>query len=93
MSYFFMPLVAAVFVMTAVYAHGRIRRYTEGSAKVALTRIVLVVTGIGFGLVSAASYAGEPLNALLACLIGFGAVHVPAAIILFVKQQRGSART
>ena len=93
MSYFFMSLIAALLVMTAVYAHARIRRYTEGTTKVALTRAVLVLTGIGFGLLSAAGYAGEPVKAWLAGLIGFGAVHAPAAIILFVKQQRGSART
>jgi Na+/proline symporter len=88
-----MLLMAAVLVMTTVYAQARLPRYTEGNKKVALTRVVLVLTGIGFGLVPAAGYPDNPLHALLACLIGFGAVHAPAAIILFVKQQRGSGRT
>ena len=57
------------------------------------TRAVLVLTGLGFGLVSAAGYADDPVRTLLAILIGFGAVHAPAAVILFVKQARGAGRS
>jgi hypothetical protein len=93
MSLFFMVLMAAVLVMTAVYAQVRLPRFTAGSGKVVLTRAVLALTGLGFGLISAAGYPDDPLRALLACMIGFGAVHTPAAVILFVKQERGAGRT
>lgn len=88
-----MLLLTAVFLMTAVYAHVQLPRYTAGSGKRILTRAVLVLTGLGFGLVTGAAYADEPVGALLAGLIGFGAVHAPAAIILFVKQARGSGKS
>jgi hypothetical protein len=88
-----MLLMAIAAVMTAVYSHARIPRYTAGRKRAALTRVVLALTGIGFGLVLAAGYTDDPPRALLACLIGFGAVHAPAAVILFVKKQRGAGRT
>lgn len=82
--------MAAVLAMTMVYAHARLPRYTAGSRRLAVTRTVLVLTGLAFGLVSAAGYTDDPVRATLACLIGVGAVHAPAAIILFIKQERGS---
>lgn len=88
-----MLLMAAVLVMTAVYTHVRLPRYTAGSRKLLLTRAVLVLTGLGFGLVSAAGYADDPVRTLFAILIGFGAVHAPAAVILFVKQARGAGKS
>lgn len=88
-----MMLMAALLMMTAVYAHLRLPRFTAGAKKLALARTVLVLTGIGFGLVSAAGYADDPVRTLLAILIGFGAVHAPAAIILLVKQGREAGKS
>jgi hypothetical protein len=83
----------AALLMTAVgYAQFLIPRYTAGTARVALARGVLIVVGIGLGVVSAALYA-EPGLAILAFIIGFGAVHFPAALILLIKRARGAGKT
>jgi hypothetical protein len=78
------------FVMlgAAVYAQYRIPFHTASAAQSWITRILLGVIGVGVGFmaVSRAQETGGPL--LLAFLNGFGAVHVPAAFILFIKRQR-----
>ena len=79
---------AALGLVAAAYAHAWIPRHTSGTAKIALARSVLIVTGAVVGAIFA-RYAGSDHQALLAFLIGFGGVHVPAAIILFLK---GAAR-
>jgi NAD/NADP transhydrogenase beta subunit len=73
----------------AVYAQYRIPFHTATAAQSWVTRIMLGIIGIGVGLmaVSRAQATEGPL--LLAFLNGFGAVHVPAAFILFLKRQRG----
>ena len=53
---------------------------------------VRIAAGVIFGYASARRVV-EPLQMALAFLVGFGAVHVPAAIILFIKQSRGSAKS
>ena len=58
-----------------------------------LARSVLIATGIGLGTVSAAIVAAGTSRALLVFLIGFGAVHVPAALILLIKRARHSGKS
>jgi cyanate permease len=88
----FLTLLAAVNVLAAGYAHRQIPTYTAGVRRVLFTRLVLLGVGIAVGYVSA-SYMSDPLAALLAFLIGFGAVHLPAAMILFIKRGRGAAKS
>jgi hypothetical protein len=87
-----LSLVAAAHLAAAAYAQQRIPRYTAGRWRVMFTRAVLLIVGIGVGCVSA-SYVSDPLVASLAFVIGFGAVHVPAAVILFIKHERGAAKS
>ena len=54
---------------------------------------MLAITGTGLGFVSAMVYPADPARALLAFLIGFGAVHFPAALILFIKHARHSGKS
>lgn len=54
---------------------------------------VLALVGLALGYVMAASYAGDRASALLVFLIAFGAVHVPAAFILFLRRARGEGRS
>jgi hypothetical protein len=79
------------FVMlgAAVYAQYRIPFHTATAAQSWITRIMLGVIGLGVGFIAIgrSQETGGPL--LLAFLNGFGAVHVPAAFILFIKRQRG----
>ncbi|MGZ9080234.1 MAG: hypothetical protein ACXW2A_18085, partial [Burkholderiales bacterium] len=73
----------------AAYAQVRIPRYTAGSGRVALARGVLIAVGLASGVVAAAVYAEPPLT-VLAFVIGFGIVHLPAAFILLIKHARGA---
>ena len=86
-------LSAAALLAAAVYAQLRIPRYTTGTGKITLVRAVLLVVGIAFGYVAARPYGADTVARVLAFLIGFGAVHFPAAFILFVKGRRGSGKS
>ena len=85
-----LAFVTGVLLTVAGYAHFRISAYTRGIGRRALLHIVLVVIGLGFGYVSVVYFApGGGPSAVFLLLSGFGLVHVPSAIILFFKQQRG----
>jgi hypothetical protein len=73
----------------AVYAQYRIPFHSATVTQSWITRIMLGVIGVGVGLISVgrSQEMGAPL--FLVFLSGFGAVHVPAAFILFIKRQRG----
>jgi len=85
-------LAAVALVAAAGYAQYQIPRYTAGNGRVWFLRGVLVVVGLLFGHASA-RYATDPGLAFLGFLIGFGAVHLPAALILFLKHERGAAKS
>jgi hypothetical protein len=93
MNIFLSFVIAALLMACAAYAQVRIPRFTAGLSRIVLTRTVLIVVGIGFGYVAASPYANDRLMAVLAFLIGFGAVHFPAAFILFVKRERGAGKS
>jgi hypothetical protein len=57
-----------------------------------LTRILLLAAGAAFGLIWARNFPDDPYLAVLAFVIGFGAVHIPAALILFLRRGAGKAR-
>jgi hypothetical protein len=89
-----LAFMSGVLLTAAGYAHYRIPACTRDIGKRALLHIVLVIVGLGCGYVSAANIApGGGPSAVFLLLIGFGLVHVPAAIILFIKQQRGENRS
>ena len=84
---------AALAVFAAVYAQLRIPEFTAGTAKAMLTRSVLALAGLGVGYVSVTQHPGHPLVELLEFILGFGVVHVPAALILFFKGQRRAGKS
>jgi hypothetical protein len=86
-------LAASLLLVTAAYAQFQIPRYTAGRSAVWLTRALLIATGSAFGYVAAITYSADPALATLAFLVAFGAVHFPAAFILFVKRERGSGKS
>jgi hypothetical protein len=86
-------VLAALLVTAAGYAQYRIPFHTAGASRVALTRGVLIVVGVAFGYVGAVASGAQGGLALLLFLIGFGLVHAPAAIILFVKRGRGAGKS
>ncbi len=87
-----MALVAGLLLAVALYAHREIGNFTAGAARAGVARTILVMVGIGFGLTLVATLDGA-LSEILTFLIGFGAVHVPAAAILFIKRRRGSRKS
>ena len=76
----------------AAYAHIQTPRYVATRSGVVATRGILVVVGLAFGYVAAVT-STEPTLSWLMFLAGFGAVHVPAALILLIKSARRSPRT
>lgn len=87
-----MMLSVLVLLVLALYAQRRVPAFTQGRGKILMVRTVLVVVGIGTGLVSTMAMQGTVGN-ILSFLMGFGLVHVPAAVILFIKGQRGAGKT
>lgn len=81
-----MSISAVLFLAATGYAQQKIPLFTKGS-RVLLTRAGLVLVGIGFGLAASAPIEDRLLQ-LLTFVAGFGLVHVPAAIILFIKGRR-----
>ena len=85
-------IAAGVLLFLAGYAHRQIAYFTQGSTNIFVARLILVVVGVLFGWISAAGES-DTLVQLLRFLIGFGMVHLPAAVILFIKGQRGAGKS
>lgn len=94
MNLLLLVLAACLMLVAAGYTQANLPRYTAGSGKVLLTRVLLIVVGIAFGVATVATYpaAGDGLAPLL-FLIAFGTVHAPAAVILLIKGQRGAGKS
>jgi hypothetical protein len=86
-------LLATAVLLATAYAHAQLPYHTAGRRNVFVLRAVLVAAGVALGYTTAAAAAGEPARALLAFVTGFGAVHVPAALILLIKRQRGEGKS
>lgn len=87
-------LPRARLLTAAGYAQLRIAQSTKSARAALITRLLLALVGLAFGYVTAAqSSAVSYASALAAFLAGFGAVHFPAAVILFVKRARGEGRS
>jgi len=85
-------IVAIPLLLVAIYAQLRIGAHTRGTGKVWATRVLLLLVAIGFGSVISASAVDESQH-IFVLLAGVGLVHVPAAIILFIKGRRGSGKS
>lgn len=90
---FSLLVAATVLLALAGYAQTRIPALTAGRSKALLTRLVLALVGAALGYVAVASYPVQGTDAVLTFLAGFGVVHVPAAIILFLKRRRGENKS
>jgi cytochrome bd-type quinol oxidase subunit 2 len=95
MNLFLLVLSAAIGLALATYAQLQIPRYTATRSATLLTRAILIAVGIAFGAVAVLPYAAaaDVLRTALIFLCAFGAVHFPAAFILFVKRERGSGKS
>ena len=82
-------IAAALIGVIVCYAHYEIPSFTLGAGKRRTAHLVLIVVGLAFGAMGAYTL-DLPMPAWLVLLLGFGAVHVPAAAILALKRLRGS---
>lgn len=85
-------VLALVMLAAAAYAHRELPAFTRGRANIVTARLVLLIVGAIFGWMGTTAYGG-PLEQILRFCIGFGMVHVPAAVILFIKGQRGAGKS
>lgn len=83
--------LALLLVAVAVYAQRAIPHFTAGGRAVLVARAVLLTVGVLFGVVMARGSAG--IESVLTFLIAFGAVHLPAAVVLAIKRARGAGRS
>lgn len=84
-----MVVIAAFLMGCAAYAHWRLPIHTRHSGGTWLARALLVLAGVGLGYLFALWFGGGPYALRWAAfLAGFGAAHVPAAVILYIKRQR-----
>ena len=88
-----MFIATGLVLIAAVFAQHQIPRFTAKPRAVLATRAVLIVLGLVFGYVAAdnLSTAGNP--PLITFIFGFGAVHVPAALILLFKRAAGAGKS
>lgn len=86
-----LTFLALIGLLAAWYAHAHLFRHIASRSGVLVTHSLLLIVGLAFGyVVSTATYADGALR-WFAFLAGFGAVHIPAAIVLWLKQARRSA--
>jgi hypothetical protein len=88
-----MIVATGMVLIAAIYAQHEIPRFTKNPRGVLATRGVLIVLGLAVGYVAAdtLSTAGSP--PVIMFLFGFGAVHVPAALILLLKRAAGAGKS
>jgi hypothetical protein len=84
-------LAAACMLLLSIYAQWCLPRQIEGQGRIRLTRWLLMSVGTALGLfaVNFAQLADiHDTSKIALFLIGFGQVHAPAAVVLFLKSQR-----
>lgn len=83
-------LAATCMLLLSLYAQWSIPNQVKGRKRTFLTRALLAAAGTALGLfaVQFGHVADVSASAIALFLIGFGQVHAPAAVILFLKSQR-----
>lgn len=74
----------------AFYAHYRLPQYSEATWALWLTRVFLIVLGLGVAWASSFRYFPQAEGSARVALFvfGFGMAHFPAASVLFLKHWR-----
>jgi len=81
-------LAALLLCGVAAFAQWRIANFTATPGRRWLTRAVLLTLGVAVGLVCMRDLPSDG-SPIVPFLLGFGVVHVPAALVLLLKQLRG----
>ena len=83
-------LLTVALLAAAIYAQCRLGQQATSINRVWLARLVLIVAGLALGYVMTFYYVRmEGSAAVITFLFAFGLAHVPAALVLWVKRQRG----
>ncbi|HLU76279.1 MAG TPA: hypothetical protein VKZ48_00085 [Burkholderiales bacterium] len=85
-------LFALIGVIAVAYAHANLAHFIAAPSGVHATRAVLIVVGAAFGYVASAYVQHDALRWLM-FVAGFGAVHVPPALVLLIKRARHSPKS
>lgn len=86
-------VLAAILLSVAAYTHYQLPRFISKATGVMITRVVLIVVGVGIGYITMRTYGDPNVPPFVLFAAGFGLVHVPAAFILFSKRERGSGKS
>lgn len=86
MKIIFMLLITGAALAAAAYAHYRIPYHTTHQRR-AFAHLTLIIVGCAFGWVTTQRYMATGFIEALIFLSAFGAIHIPAAAILFIKSQ------
>lgn len=83
-------LMMVLLLAVAAYAHLRLAYHTATPGQAWVARTVLLLVGVGLGWTATLWIPdASPAVKIVAFLSAFGIVHVPAAVILFIKRRRG----
>lgn len=85
-------LFALIGLAAAAYAHANLAHFIATQSGLMATHVVLLAVGLAFGYVASMS-AGDGAARWLAFAAGFGAVHVPPAVVLMIKRARHSPKS
>ena len=82
--------LAVAALAPAFYTHLRLGDFVRGESRVLALRLFLGALGVAVGILMASATRDSPATAFI---IGFGAVHLPPAILLMLKRWRGEGRS
>lgn len=84
---------AGLLLGIAAYAQWQLPHFVLQESRALAVRLLLVFLGVAVGITMGRTWPGPDAVPASLFFIGFGLVHVPAALILFLKRQRGEGRT
>lgn len=84
---------AGLLLGIAAYAQWQLPHFVLQESRALAVRLLLVFLGVAVGIMMGRTWPGPDAVPAPLFFIGFGLVHVPAALILFLKRQRGEGRT
>lgn len=84
---------ALLMLVIAAYAQVQLGHFTRGAAATWATRALLVLLGLGVGYVFVRTSTPPPSDPTALFALGFGLVHLPAALVLMLKGIRGEGRS
>ncbi len=88
-----MVLLAGLLLGVAAYAQWQIPDFVLRESTSLALRLLLVGLGVAIGFTMVRTWTGGGVPQAAVFFTGFGLVHVPAALILFLKRRRGEGKS